>query len=193
MANDILLKPNSFSHKNLLSHNDSQSLSLILDKVKLIFRKQCKRILFIHPPEIAQADLQYEIAKNGAYPCFPPYGIGVLATALIENGFEVAILDLHYDVLSSLKASKQESEFNFSVWKKLVRDKIELFSPDLIGMSMMFNLGHQNLVDEVEFIQSEYQDIPIIGGAFTFLCQPKRYWKNWMQCSSYYCTKRRKL
>jgi radical SAM superfamily enzyme YgiQ (UPF0313 family) len=157
-------KPNSFVHKNLLSMNDQESLRLIIDKAKLIFKKKCKRILIIHPPEITQADLQYETGKRGAYPCFPPYGIGVLAQALILNDFEVEILDLHYEILNSLKASDQESEFNFSVWKNLIRDKIETFSPDIIGFSMMFNLGHQNLVDEVEFVVSKFKDIPIIAG-----------------------------
>ena len=136
----------------------------IVKKIHNIFDGPVSRVLFVQCPEISREHFHLETAKKGVYPCFPPYGLGVLVSALEENGYVADVIDLHYEVLASAVDLEEGKSFNFEVWRDKISEKISLFKPELIGLGMMFNLGHPELVEIARHITLMFPSIPIIAG-----------------------------
>ena len=124
-----------------------------------------KNVLLITPPDNNEPNFSYETCKLGRYPNFPPYGLGVLATHLRNDGVNVSVLNLNNSILKACRESSSESTFDFGeTVKACLMDSLITSDPDLIGITCMFSQTHQSTVDVCKLLK-EMCDIPIaLGG-----------------------------
>jgi len=136
--------------------------AVILEHLQAIFPHGCRRVLLITPPESPEKDFNRDLVLSKRYPCFPPYGPGILARNLEQRGYRSALLDLNFQVLKHVH--ENPSHFHFQVWKEKLAEKIEEFQPDLIGLSVMFTISRPSLADVAAFLKLHYPSLPIIAG-----------------------------
>ncbi len=115
-------------------------------------------------PEFTHSDLHFATAKRKSYPCFPPTGIAVLASSLEEIQISVELLDLHFEILNEITKLEKESELDWDILQQITSKSVKEFKPDVIGLSLMFNMGHQNLVEFAKFLKANFPSIPILAG-----------------------------
>ncbi|MEX2614772.1 MAG: radical SAM protein [Alphaproteobacteria bacterium] len=128
-----------------------------------VFGKPVQRLLMIAVPEIDRNHFSIDVAVQGRYPCFPPYGPGVLVRCVEAAGYTADIIDLQFEVLR--KASEQAGgAFDFDVWKVPLEAKIEEFRPDVIGLSGMFENCAAEFSAIARHLKCIHPDIPIISG-----------------------------
>lgn len=125
-----------------------------------------RRILLVSAPDVHQEMFDYHGAKRGRYWNYPPYGLGLLATYSRSRGIDVEILNLNDDVLKACDASSSETEFDFdAAWQGSINNALEVFSPDLIGITCMFSQSHSIVVKVSRFLKDVVPDIPhALGG-----------------------------
>lgn len=145
-----------------MEYTDIEIRSIISDKIKSLCNK-CKTVLLINHPQIPEKDFDIELALQKRYALFPPYGIGIINRKLKENGYISDILDLNYEVLSTV----QENEilcYN-RAWKDILKEKIESFKPDIVGVTCMFTMTAPQMYIVSDFIKNIDRDIvTIVGG-----------------------------
>lgn len=134
----------------------------IYDHLKRLLPNGCKRVLLITPPESPEKDFNRDLVLSRRYPCFPPYGPGILARNLERRGYQGALLDLNFHVLKH--GHEAHTSFNFQMWKDKLSEKIEEFQPDLVGISVMFTISRPSVADVGVFLKSRYPALPIIAG-----------------------------
>ena len=125
-----------------------------------------KRVLLITPPDNDADNFSYETCKLGRYPNFPPYGLGVLATHLRNDGVEVKVLNLNNAVLKVCQSSHNEETFHFNdVVENHIYDSLVDALPHLIGITCMFSQTHKSALHVCQHLKNNYPDIPIaLGG-----------------------------
>jgi radical SAM superfamily enzyme YgiQ (UPF0313 family) len=116
----------------------------------------------ITPPESPEKDFNHNLVLSKRYPCFPPYGPGVLARNLEMRGYQGALLDLNFHVLKHVHEHPQD--FRFRIWEERLNETIRDFQPDLIGISVMFTISKTSLADVAAFLKTTHPSIPIIAG-----------------------------
>lgn len=132
--------------------------------IKRFPERRCRRVLLVAIPQIPADVFEYEHARAGRYPCFPPYGLGILVRILEESGFTADIVDLHFLLLENVHRASRPEEFSLENWKTALSAKVEAFKPDLIGLSCMFNLGHSWLRTVAAFLRESFPALPIAAG-----------------------------
>ncbi|MDO9117772.1 MAG: radical SAM protein [Nitrospira sp.] len=136
--------------------------TIISERLQTLLPRGCHRVLLITPPESPEKDFNRDLVLSKRYPCFPPYGPGILARNLEQRGYRAALLDLHFQVLKH--AHENPSDFRFQIWKERLIEKIEEFQPDLIGISVMFTISRPSLADVAAFLKTNFPSLPIIAG-----------------------------
>src|SRR2546425_11765581 len=66
----------------------------ICERLLEIFPNGCRRVLLVTPPESPEQHFNIDLVRSKRYPCFPPYGPGILARNLESRGYRGALLDL---------------------------------------------------------------------------------------------------
>lgn len=127
-----------------------------------LFPTGCKRILLVTPPESPEQEFNVDLALNKRYPCFPPYGAGVLARNLERRGYQGALLDLNFHVLRHTHQNTED--FHFRIWEEVLAEKVEQFIPDMIGFSVMFTITLKSASEAAAYVRQQYPSIPIIAG-----------------------------
>ncbi len=127
-----------------------------------LFPKGCKRILFVVPPESPEAQFDIDLVLRKRYPCFPPYGSGMLSRQLKDRGYETNIIDLNFLMLQAVH--KDSANFNYQIWQQQLTQEINRFRPDFIGLSVMFSFAHDSMIKVCKYIKKRHSGIPIIVG-----------------------------
>jgi radical SAM superfamily enzyme YgiQ (UPF0313 family) len=153
----------------------------ILKKIKGIPKGNYKKVLIINPPQIPEEDFDINIARTKNYPCFPPYGPGVLCKSLESRGYITEISDLNYDILYS---ANNDTNFNYKCWKNSLEKTLQEFDPDLIGISCMYSMTHKSLREVAKFTRELYKDKPIIAGGVHVSSAPKEVLKDCKEIDS---------
>lgn len=141
--------------------NISDVKAVIYEKARKIFFSRIKKVLFVIPPEIPPENFRVGAARNKRYACFPPYGPGLLARHLARRGYSSDILDLNFCLLQDAHSN---FEFSYDAWRDRLQDKIKNFSPDLVGISCMFTMGHSQMSAIAEFVKTNCGDVPVMAG-----------------------------
>ncbi|MDP3090272.1 MAG: radical SAM protein [Nitrospira sp.] len=136
--------------------------TIISERLQTLLPRGCHRVLLITPPESPEKDFNRDLVLSKRYPCFPPYGPGILARNLEQRGYRAALLDLNFQVLKH--AHENPSDFRFQIWKEHLIEKIEEFQPDIIGISVMFTISRPSLADVAAFLKANFPSLPIIAG-----------------------------
>ena len=106
-------------------------------------RAQISRVLLVTPPDASREMFQLETARRGRYANYPPYGLAVLAARLRETGIDVAICNLHHEILRQCHEHAAPKEFDFDrIWQNRLDSDVEIFKPDFIGVTCMFTMTH---------------------------------------------------
>ena len=137
-------------------------ISEILDK--LFSGNEIRRVLLVSPPDGSSEMFRFETGRRRRYTNFPPYGLGIIAKNLESSGIKVHIENLNHTILKAVHEVSSKNAFDFnSIWREAIKERIQYFRPDLIGVTCMFTMTHPSLKRVCEFISSF--DIPIaIGG-----------------------------
>ena len=121
------------------------------------------RVLLINPPDVDSSMFDYATAKRGRANNYPPYGLGVLATHLLNNGHECRILNLNHELLKIVAESQEPIDYD-PTWQALLYDELHDYEPDLIGVTCLFSVTNKSLVNVCKSIR-EICETPIaIGG-----------------------------
>jgi magnesium-protoporphyrin IX monomethyl ester (oxidative) cyclase len=92
-----------------------------------------------------------------------PLGIAYIASVLLQNGFDVRILDSLASAPNSVE--KDGDFFRYGLSLKSIQDIVKEYSPDLVGITSMFTIHAKGMHDSAKAIK-EIKDVPIIvGGA----------------------------
>jgi len=150
---------------SLAQTNSIQTTSVqerIYDRLLELFPNGCKRILLVTPPESPEQHFSIDLVLNKRYPCFPPYGPGILARNLESRGYQGALLDLNYHLLRH--AHEHPEQFRFRVWQEVLARKITAFNPDIVGISVMFTITLPSLSEVAAYLKENYPRLPVIAG-----------------------------
>ncbi len=139
---------------------------IISSKIKSIKKGKVKKILLIQPLQIAEDKIDIRIALNKRYYIYPPYALGILNSVLKKNNYVSDILDLNIDVFAELHKKKgniQKKDLTFK-WKNNLKKKIEIFKPDIVGLSCTFTMNHENTIEIAKEIKKLNNDIIVLAG-----------------------------
>ncbi len=123
------------------------------------------RVLLVTPPDGSAELFRPATAARRRYPNYPAYGIGVIAQHLRAVGVESQMINLNHAVLKACKErNDDEAPFDFDgAWQGALKEAIEEFAPDMIGVTCMFTMTHQSLRRVCEYASGF--GVPIaIGG-----------------------------
>ena len=125
----------------------------------IVPRRPVKKILFVVPPDGDASMFSYATGKSGRYPNYPAYGAASIATYLMQDGLQVAILNLNAELLAECKRSEDEKHFDYKsiVWERL-QEKLSSFAPDLIGVTCMFSQTHRSTMEVCDNISKLVPD-----------------------------------
>ncbi len=154
--------------------DNKSELAQFIDKelTRLFQQKRIRRILFIAPPDVDIAMFDYATAKRGRYWNYPPYGVGIIASHLRNEGLNVQILNLNNEILKACRTLNTESDFDFEdVWGSKLKQEITTFRPDIVGVTCMFSMTHKSTVDLCSKIKSLFPILPVaLGGVHITNC-----------------------
>ena len=159
--------------KTLLGDCLEENKLAIEEEIDRLFPDRCiQRVLLVIPPDANKKMFNYSTAKRGRYWNFPPYGPGLLAAQLRDEGLKVDMLNLNDEVLKACQTSAGEEDFDFDhEWETALTRKIHSFCPDLVGISCMFSQAHESTVTVTDKVKSQFPQIPIaLGGVHITNC-----------------------
>jgi radical SAM superfamily enzyme YgiQ (UPF0313 family) len=159
---DVMTSPGHNLEPAVCAEDHAEVKQAIYDRLIRLLPNGCKRVLLVTPPESPEKDFNRDLVLSRRYPCFPPYGPGILARNLEHRGYQGALLDLNFHVLK--QGHESQTGFHFQVWKDKLVEKIEEFQPDLVGISVMFTISRPSVADVCMFLKARYPAIPIIAG-----------------------------
>ena len=157
---------NNFNSQNLIETDNKLLNSELVNNLKEKFHsKSINRILLIHPPDGDESLFNYDAGKRGILWSYPPYGLGILASQLKKINKEVDILNLQHEILKSCSLSKNLEEFDFNeTWQTLLKEKINKFKPDFVGLTSMFSQSHKVLIQISNFVKNFDKNLIIGAG-----------------------------
>jgi len=144
----------------------------ISKKLTATFKKgSCNRVLLLNPPQFPSEVIDISMAKNLRYFANPPYGIGLLTSKLLSKGYEVNLLDINYEILFYIHTN-EENLINIDSltdsWKEKLKQKIESFKPDIIGISCMFTTI-KDMKEVSSFVKSCDENLPVFAGGASLI------------------------
>ena len=136
------------------------TLEKIVQRIKRMFPQGCNRILLVNIPQVSETDFDLATVKLGRYPCFPPYGLGLLSRNLRIAGYKTKLIDLNFEVLSHVK----DSSFRYNRWQDALRQSMDSFAPDLVGISCMFSANHGSMKAVADYAKICNPQTTVIAG-----------------------------
>ncbi len=137
---------------------------LIAAKLKKKFPSGIEKILLINPPMTTKDNFDLNMARTQSYPCYPPYGLGLLSSQLENRGYITKITDLNLELMKQANASSPE-QFDYDrTWKEKIDSLLGELRPDMIGITCMYTMMHPSMQNVVEFIRTKDEITPIIAG-----------------------------
>lgn len=137
--------------------------SVVARKLRTLFPNPVQRVLFVAAPQVGLHQFDNDLARRSRYFCYPPYGLGKLATYVMERGYDVEIVDLNYETLAEAKLRADEFDI-VSYWRARLEQAILTYQPDIIGVSCMFTMGYANAMTLVDLVKGYAPNIPVILG-----------------------------
>jgi len=133
---------------------------------RLFPNRSVTKVLLISPPDLDQSLFDFSTAHRGRYWNYPPYGFGVIASHLRNEGIAVEILNLNNLMLSRARATDGVDLFDYvKILQLAIADAIEELEPDLVGVTCMFSQTHQSMLDVCDYVKTLRETLPIaVGG-----------------------------
>jgi len=136
--------------------------------------KKYRKILLINPPQFPSGSVDPRIAKNKRYFAQPPYGIGLLARQLKDQGYETQLLDLNFEVLHHLVQSSDSCQIHDSqsLWESALQENIASYGPDLICVTCMFTTVYENARLLIKACKELSERTPMFVGGVAIINDP---------------------
>ena len=124
-----------------------------------------KRILLVNPPDVDVSLFDYATARRGRANNYPAYGLGVLARHLMNNGYEVRILNLNHELLKIVVKPEMPVPIDYDMaWQFILFQIVNEYDPDIIGVTCLFSVTGKSLTAVCRYLR-EITVAPIaIGG-----------------------------
>ncbi len=119
-----------------------------------------KRILLVQIPQLILKSFNSEVAREKGYYIFPPVGLQYLYEAIKKRDLDVKILDLNFMLLKKVF----EDGFDHRRWIDILKECLDSFDPAIVGVSCMYDLGIQPLMEVLKFLRQHNRSITIAGG-----------------------------
>ena len=119
--------------------------------------------LILIQPALVPADFfDVTTARNGGYYNFPPAGLLYLAAAAraADPSLNIHIIDVNHELL---KAAHRD-DFEYGMWRKLVRDQIKKCRSPHVAVTYMFGTTKPCFIDVTDFIREEFPNVPVLSG-----------------------------
>jgi radical SAM superfamily enzyme YgiQ (UPF0313 family) len=179
----------SSQNKSLIIY-DSLKISSFKERIdfslkKIFGEKKIKKILLINPPDANKSTFDFDSAKRKRNSDYPPYGLLIVGRHLLNNGYEVEILNLHHEVSKKCVETKNNIEFNFeNFWKQTLWKKIKEFNPDLLSISCLFSVTHNSYKDvcielknKKSLEENNLEKMPLVSGGVHISHDPENILK----------------
>jgi magnesium-protoporphyrin IX monomethyl ester (oxidative) cyclase len=151
--------------KEKISSGDNQTLQYKGPQTFIETPLKVKKVLLIFPPA-------YTIKSARDINPLPPIGIGMLASILEKNKYQVEILDClvrGWDQEEETQANKDIVRVGLS--DDQIEEYIKEFKPDVVGVSCMFSVQHKIYPQIFAAIKSVNSSIiTVAGGAHVTVC-----------------------
>ena len=121
------------------------------------------KILLVNPPDVDATLFDWATAKRGRANNYPAYGLGVLARHLLNNGFEVEILNLNHELLKVVYQANSPIDYDLT-WKAILTSTVTRFKPDLVGVTCLFSVTGKSLENVCKFLRTITEAKIAIGG-----------------------------
>ena len=145
-------------NKNL---NNQDLIDFKLNNLK----DKVERILLIQPIQVDETEIDVGIALNRRYYMYPPYGLGILNKVVKNNNYTSDVLDLNFEVFEHIHTQKKVSSKDLTnCWQKKLNEMLELFKPDLVGVSCTFTMNHKNMMDIFKVVKNFDNEIITVAG-----------------------------
>ncbi len=122
---------------------------------------QNNRLLFVQIPQVILASFDRETALKRSYYAFPPTGLQYLYEAIKHRDLDVRILDLNYELL---KRVFEDSSFDHNDWPQLLDEVLDEFDPGIVGVSCLFDMAINPLIEVLGRIKQRQRSVVIAGG-----------------------------
>ncbi|MBC8552606.1 MAG: radical SAM protein [Candidatus Brocadiales bacterium] len=153
---------------------DKEAKSHLIDKelIRLFPKRTIQRVLFVAPPDVDISLFDYASGKRGRCYNYPMYGAGIIANYLRKDGIDVHLVNLNNEVLKACRGSLSENNYDYDqVWKDALRQSIEQYVPDIVGVTCMFTQTHQSTVLVCREIKRIRSGLPVaLGGVHITNC-----------------------
>ena len=137
---------------------------LIAAKLKNKFPLGIGKILLINPPMTTKDNFNINLARSQSYPCYPPYGLGLLSRQLENRAYDTKIVDLNFEIMKNVNTLPIETFDYDKVWHRKIERTFREFNPDLIGITCMYTMIHPSMQAVVDYIKQSISDRPLIAG-----------------------------
>lgn len=119
-----------------------------------------KRVLLVQIPQLVFKSFNPEVVKKKGYYVFPPTGLQYLYEAIKKRDLDIKILDLNFMLLKKVF----EEDFDYRQWIDILKEYVDDFDPAVIGVSCMYDLGIQPLMEVLKFLRQRNRSVIITGG-----------------------------
>lgn len=123
--------------------------------------KKIKKILFVNIPRLTLKQLnEYNERSKYYWEVYPPLGIMYLSAAIKNEtkNIDVKVLDMHIEGIKLSQANKKVD------WFKMVKEAVEEFKPDLVGISVMFGASFETAKSVGEYLRENQPELVIVSG-----------------------------
>ncbi|MBF0444442.1 MAG: B12-binding domain-containing radical SAM protein [Magnetococcales bacterium] len=148
---------------------DNSSLYALCDSLKKQFSISPK-LLLVQTPQIDFKTFDPKIAKKKGYYNYPPTGLQYLYESIKSLDIEVRILNLNMEIL---RRCHESSQFDHLQWMDILSAELKSFQPSIVGVSCMFDMGIDPMLEIFQLLKKENQSIVIAGGLI-----PTHEWQN---------------
>ncbi|MBU1199389.1 MAG: B12-binding domain-containing radical SAM protein [Nanoarchaeota archaeon] len=123
------------------------------------------RVLLINPPP-ENLFKEEDVSKQSQISITPPLGLAYIAAYLLKNkSYDVSILDAHTEGVYEMKIN--DAKNNYGIFYDIIREKIEEYKPDLVGVSCLIVSNRKQAHKVCEIIKSVNKSIiTVMGGGY---------------------------
>lgn len=131
-------------------------------KLKSLLPGGCRKILLIEPPNVPEEDFDPTVAINNRYPVYEPYGLGVISSSVELRGYNTDVIDFNFMLQDHFK--KNPETFKYTIWKEWLKQKIDEFQPDIVGLTCMFTIYHRSMARIARLVKEYDPEVVVVAG-----------------------------
>ena len=179
------------------SDSERENLAFLDSLISTLWRGgEISKVLLINPPDGDKSLFREGTALRKRYSNYPPYGNLCLASHLIKAGIAVEVLNLNDVILKACRKDPDRFDFE-STWRIALQSELDVFKPDLVGVTCMFTMTHRSFKSVCDYIgerklplavggvhvtndwQAVLEDIP--SASFAFLREAEVSFRNFVR------------